>query len=82
VAGHRWLTRDFVLFDGLIATPTGTRVAHPLHLLVGNEELTRRIVIGEPIATAEQTERRDEIVLNEIERLYGELKLALRRAGR
>jgi hypothetical protein len=82
VAGHRWLTRDFVLFDGLIATPTGTRVANPMHVLVGDQEFRSRIVIREPIASADQTERRDEIVLNEIERLYGELKLALRRAGR
>jgi hypothetical protein len=30
VAGHRWLTTDFVLFDGLIATPSGTRLADPM----------------------------------------------------
>jgi Nucleotidyltransferase domain len=41
VAAHRWLTRDFVLFDGLIATPTGTRVADPMHVLVDREDLRR-----------------------------------------
>jgi hypothetical protein len=82
VAAHRWLTRDFVLFDGLIATPTGTRVADPMHVLVDREDLRRHLVIREPIASTEQTERGDQITLNEIERLYGELKRALRRAGR
>jgi hypothetical protein len=78
VAGHRWLTADFVLFDGLIATPSGTRVADPMHLLVGGERLRRRIVKRDPITVAEQEERKDEITLHEIERLYGELKLAIR----
>jgi hypothetical protein len=40
VAGHRWLTTDFVLFDGLIATPSGGRVADPMHVLVGAGALT------------------------------------------
>jgi hypothetical protein len=78
VAGHRWLTADFVLFDGLIATPSGTRVADPMQLLAGDESLRRQIVKREPITAAEQDERKDEITLHEIERLYGELKLAIR----
>ncbi len=78
VAGHRWLTTDFVLFDGLIATPSGTRVADPLHILVGNEALSRQLVKRGPITAEEQHGRKDEIVLHPIEELYGGLKLALR----
>lgn len=78
VAGHRWLTTDFVLFDGLIATPSGTRVADPLHVLVGDTRLSDQLVRREPATATEQREREDEIELNVIERLYGELKLALR----
>jgi predicted nucleotidyltransferase len=78
VAGHRWLTTDFVLFDGLIATPSGTRLADPMHVLVGNEALTRQIVKREPITAEEQHAREDEITLHEVEELYGQLKLALR----
>jgi hypothetical protein len=78
VAGHRWLTSDFVLFDGLIATPSGTRLADPMHVLVGSETLARQIVRREPITAEEKDERKDEITLHEIERLYGQLKLAVR----
>lgn len=78
VAGHRWLTDDFVLFDGLIATPPGTRVADPLHLLVGGEALSRQLAMREPIALEEKQEREEGIALHEIEQLYGRLKLALR----
>jgi Nucleotidyltransferase domain len=78
VAGHRWLTNEFVLFDGLIATSTGTRLADPMHVLVGDEGLDDQIVRREPITVAEEHERKDEIALHEIEQLYGQLKLALR----
>jgi hypothetical protein len=78
VAGHRWLTTDFVLFDGLIATPSGTRLADPLHVLAGAEGLGRQIVRRTQPTAAEDAERRDEIVLHEVERLYGRLKLAIR----
>jgi hypothetical protein len=78
VAGHRWLTTDFALFDGLIATPSGTRVADPLHVLVGGEALSRQLVKREPITTEERDARKNEIELHPIERLYGQLKLALR----
>jgi hypothetical protein len=78
VAGHRWLTSDFVLFDGLIAAPSGTRLADPMHVLVGDELLTSQIIKREPISGEEQHRRKDEIALHEVEKLYGELKLALR----
>jgi hypothetical protein len=78
VAAHRWLTTDFVLFDGLIATPAGTGLTDPMHVLVGGEALTRQLVKREPVTTREQHRRSDEFTLHEVERLYGELKLALR----
>jgi Nucleotidyltransferase domain len=78
VASHRWLTIDFVLFDGLIATPSGTRLADPMHVLVGDEALTRQIVKREPITAEERHRRKDELPLNAVEKLYGELKLAVR----
>lgn len=78
VAGHRWLTSDFVLFDGLIATPSGTRLGDPFHILVGDDDVGRLLVKRTP-PTAEKHERRkDEITLHEVEQLYGQLKLALR----
>ncbi len=78
VAGHRWLTSDFVLFDGLIATPSGTRVADPLHVLVGDDVLRRQLVGRLPTTAEERRQRRDEIALHEVEQLYGQLKVALR----
>ncbi len=76
VAGHRWLTADFVLFDGLIATPSGTRVAEPFHLLVGDEALERQLRKRESIDV--EGAAAAEIELHEIERLFGQLKLAIR----
>lgn len=78
VAGHRWLTTDFVLFDGLIATPSGTRVSDPMHVLVGDHVLSRQLRKRELSTAAVQRQRSDEIALHEIERLYGQLKLAFR----
>jgi hypothetical protein len=78
VAGHRWLTADFVLFDGLIATPSGTRVADPMHLLVGDHTLSNQLVKRERISAEERQQRKGEIKLHEVEQLYGRLKLALR----
>jgi nucleotidyltransferase-like protein len=78
VAGHRWLTNDLVLFDGLIATPSGTRVADPLHVLVADATLRGQLVKREPISDPEKEERKDEITLHEVEQLYGRLKLAFR----
>jgi hypothetical protein len=82
VAGHRWLTTDLVLFDGLIATPYGTRLADPLHILVGDEILEGQLVKRDPITADEHHRRKDEIELHEIERLYGQLKLAARATRR
>jgi hypothetical protein len=81
VAGHRWLTADFVLLDGLLATPSGTRVAEPLHILVGDEVLGRQLVMRTTITAKKHKERGNEIALHPVEQLYGQLKLALRRHG-
>ena len=76
VAAHRWLTHDLVLFDGLIATPSGTRIADPFVVLIGDPSLADRIKRLDPTSDATS-----EIELHEVERLYGQLKLAAR-AGR
>jgi hypothetical protein len=78
VAAHHWITDDLVLFDGLLATPSGTRIADPVRMLAGGEALARQLVKREPITADEREARRDEIELHPVERLYGELKLALR----
>jgi hypothetical protein len=82
VAGHRWLTADFVLFDGLVATPSGARVADPFHVLVGDETLSRQLVRREPFTCEEKHHREADVELHEIEKLYGRLKLALRSQSR
>jgi GNAT superfamily N-acetyltransferase/predicted nucleotidyltransferase len=82
VAGHRWLTSDVVLFDGLLATPSATRVAEPFSVLAGGDELAGLLTIREAISESEREARRGELELNEVERLYGELKLAARAARR
>ena len=75
VAAHRWLTPDLVLFDGLIATSSGARIADPLVVLVGETTLADRMTRFDPTA-----ERGGEIELHEVEQLYGQLKLAARAA--
>jgi Nucleotidyltransferase domain len=75
VAAHRWLTPELVLFDGLITTQTGARVADPLVVLVGERGLAERMTRFDPTA-----EPGAEVELNEVERLYGQLKLAARAA--
>jgi len=67
-----------VLFDGLIATPAGTRLADPMHVLVGGDDLARLIVKRDAITSEETHRRKNEIALHEVEELYGRLKLALR----
>jgi hypothetical protein len=66
----------------LIATPSDTRIADPMHVLVGADTLASAIVKRETLTTEEGDERKDEITLHEIETLYGQLKLAVRAHGR
>jgi hypothetical protein len=73
VAAHRWLTDDVVLFDGLIATPAGTRTAEPLAVLIGEPSLADRFGRFDPAAKGG-----DDVALHEVETLYGRLKLAAR----
>jgi Nucleotidyltransferase domain len=73
VAAHRWLTDDLVLFDGLISTTSGARIDDPLVVLVGEPNLPGRFARRErPAAGGESIEP------HEVERLYGQLKLAAR----
>jgi hypothetical protein len=76
VAAHRWLTDDVVLFDGLISTVSGARIAQPCVVLTGDPSLPDRFKRFDPDAKAG-----GEIELHEVEQLYGQLKLAAR-AGR
>jgi hypothetical protein len=76
VAAHRWLTDDVVLFDGLVATAAGTRIADPLVVVVGDPGLVDRFDRFDPDAKGG-----NEFELHDVERLYGQLKLAAR-AGR
>jgi len=75
VAAHRWLTPELVLFDGLLAGPSGARVADPLVVLVGEVGLPDRMTRFDPAA-----DPGGEIELHEVEQLYGRLKLAARAA--
>ena len=70
VAAHRWLTDDLVLFDGLIATPSGVRIADPFVVLVGDPGVGDRIQRRDPTAGG------SDIELHLVEQLYGQLKLA------
>jgi hypothetical protein len=80
VAAHRWLTPDLVLFDGLVATTAGTRVADPFVVIVDDDALSERLIRRDPISANKKEKDRDELQLNEVERLYGELKLSARAA--
>ena len=77
VAAHRWLTDDLVLFDGLISTTSGARLAEPFVLLVGEDEIAAAFQRFDPKSSSAA-----EIEPHELERLYGRLKLAARRAVR
>ncbi|MHB1242809.1 MAG: nucleotidyltransferase domain-containing protein [Gaiellaceae bacterium] len=75
VAAHRWLTSDLVLFDGLLSTASGSRIADPLVVLVGDASLVEEMSRFDPTSGGGQ-----EIELHQVEKLYGQLKLAARAA--
>lgn len=77
VAAHRWLTANLVLFDGLITTTSGARVADPLAVVVGEGDLLDRMTRFDPAAGSGPA-----IELHAVEQLYGQLKLAARAARR
>jgi hypothetical protein len=75
VAAHRWLTSDLVLFDGLLSTTSGARIRDPFVLLVGNPSFVEEMNRFEPTSRGTP-----EIEYHEVEKLYGQLKLAARAA--
>lgn len=86
VGGHKWLTRDLVLVECLLATPaSGVRLAEPHSVLAGEESLPDRLERRGTLTRAEVREyasaRADAGRLNEIEAAYGRLADAVRSAA-
>jgi nucleotidyltransferase-like protein len=77
---HKWVTRDLVLVECLLATPTsGVRLARPAAVVAGDAGLVERFPARPQIS-------RDELAgeperLHEVERAYDQLKAAVRAAG-
>jgi predicted nucleotidyltransferase len=84
VAGHKWLTRDLIKVECLIATPSsGMRLAEPVAVVVGDPALPDRFERRDPIprGVLEDYARdlRETGKVHEVEARYGELKSTLRR---
>jgi predicted nucleotidyltransferase len=84
VKGRKWLTRDLVKVECLIATPSsGMRLAEPIAIVVGDGTLPDRFTRTGPIDRDEleayAQEQRDAGAVHEVEARYGDLKRALRR---
>jgi predicted nucleotidyltransferase len=84
VAGHKWLTRDLIKVECLIATPSsGMRLAEPVAVVAGDPSLPDRFERRGPIARealeAYAQDLRDSGRVHEVEARYGELKATLRR---
>lgn len=74
MGGHKWMTRDLVFVECLIATPTsGVRTTDDAVVLVGDPDVKERLPKRPPI-------RREEMTGGswEVERLYEALKGAIR----
>ena len=81
---HKWLTRDLVKVECLIATPSrGMHLAEPVAVVAGDPSLRDRFPRTGPIPAsgleAYAQELRDAGRVHEVEARYGELKTALRR---
>ena len=84
VKGHKWLTRDLVKVECLIATPSSPmRLAGPVVVVAGDASLpdrfTRREAIPREAIEAYAEESRAGGHVHEVEARYGDLKSALRR---
>lgn len=84
VKGRKWLTRDLVKVECLIATPSsGMRLAEPVAVVAGEASLPEQFARIGPIPRGEleayAQELRDTVAVHEVEARYGELKSALRR---
>lgn len=85
IGGHKWLTRDLVLVECLLATPSsGVRLAEPYSVLAGDVSLPDRLRRRAEFTRAELREfaaaRADAGRLNEVEAAYGRLVDAVRSA--
>jgi predicted nucleotidyltransferase len=84
-AGHKWLTRELVLVECALWTPSsGVRLADPFAVLVGEASLGDRFARRSEISREEleefAQERKDDGTMPEVERRYGELVRAARTA--
>lgn len=84
VKSHKWLTRDLVKVECLIATPSSEmRLADPVAVAAGEASLpdrfTRREAIPREAIEAYAQESRAGGRVHEVEARYGDLKNALRR---
>jgi predicted nucleotidyltransferase len=84
-AGHKWLTRDLVLVECALWTPSSAvRLADPFAVLVGEASLGDRFDRRGEISRMELAEfgqqRTDDGTMPEVERHYGELVRAARAA--
>jgi predicted nucleotidyltransferase len=86
IAGHKWLTRDLVLVECLLATPSsGVRLADPFRVVAGDssvpERMTRRPPFDRLELDAYVADREAEgYDLHEIEQAYAALTRAVRQA--
>jgi Nucleotidyltransferase domain len=83
--GHKWLTRELVLVECALWTPSsGVRLAEPFAVLVGEASLGDRFERRGAISREEleefAQERKDDGTMHEVERQYGELVRAARAA--
>ncbi len=83
IGGHKWLSRDLVLVECLLATPSsGVRIAEPFRVVSGAASLPERLVRRPPIERADLTayaqEREQAGRVHEVERAYSELARAVR----
>jgi predicted nucleotidyltransferase len=86
IGGHKWLTRDLVLVECLLGTPSsGVRLAEPYTILVGDASLPNRLERRPAFSRDELRDyasaRADAGRLNEIEAAYGRLVDAVRAAA-
>jgi hypothetical protein len=84
-AVHKWLTRDLVLVECVLSTPTGgARLADPFSVLVGEASLAGRVARRGPIPRDDLAQyaqmRVDTGRAHPVETAYGELVAAVREA--
>jgi hypothetical protein len=87
VGGRKWLTRDLVLVECLLTTPSsGAKLAEPHRLLTGPLDLAERVPRTPPIPREEPDEyaqvQREAGLTHPIQTAYGGLTRAVRAALR